>query len=140
MRITSQKQADKLIKDGVLGCMGDLEITCDIDIRAHLIVDGSIAAENITAETISAWDINAGNVTAGNVSAWDIKARDIDYYAVCFAHINITCRSIKGRRENSKHFCLDGEITIEGKKHTIAIDGKEIEISEDSFNKLKESL
>ena len=42
-----------------------------------------------------------------NISAWDIT-----YFAVCDVHSNILCKSIKGRRENSKHFCLDGKITI----------------------------
>jgi len=66
-------------------------------------------------------DINAWNINAGDINAWDIKAVDIDaldisYYAVCFAYNNISCKTIKGKRENSKHFCLDGKIEQEAKK------------------------
>ena len=70
---------------------------------------------NIKAWDINAWDIKAGNIDAGDINAWDIKARDINYHAVCFAYNNITCKSIKGIRENSRHFCLDGKITIKKK-------------------------
>ena len=40
------------------------------------------------------------------------NAGNIKYYAVCFAYKGITCKSIRGKRENSKHFCLDDEIII----------------------------
>ncbi len=48
-----------------------------------------------------------------NISASNINARNITYYAVCFAHHNIRCRSIKGRRTNHKHYVLDGVIDVE---------------------------
>ena len=67
---------------------------------------------NIYARDIDAWDINAKNIDAGDINARDIDAWDIEYYAVCFANESITCKSIKGNRANSKHFCLDGEIKI----------------------------
>ena len=59
-------------------------------------------------------DIKAENVYAGNIDAWDINAENIKYLAVCFAYKNITCKSIKGKFENSKHFVLDGKMEIGG--------------------------
>lgn len=50
------------------------------------------------------------DVDAWDVNAWDVNAGNISYYAVCFAYHNIKCKSIKGRRDNSKHFVLDGKI------------------------------
>jgi len=79
----------------------DVCICCDIDI-SFSISAGDISARNISAENISAWDI----------SAWGISAWNISYFAVCYAYKNILCKSIKGRRKNCKHFCLDGKITI----------------------------
>lgn len=76
------------------------------DLLFDLVVKGNITADDITARYIT-----AGNITAGNISAWDINALDINYYAVCFAYQNIKCESIKGSRENAKHFVLDGKIT-----------------------------
>ena len=35
-----------------------------------------------------------------------------NYYAVCVAYNNIECKSIKGRRKNSKHFVLDGKLEV----------------------------
>lgn len=67
----------------------------DVEFRCNIDVEASIKALEIIAR-----DINAGN----------IKAKDIVYYAVCFAYEKLVCKSIKGRRENSKHFCLDSEI------------------------------
>jgi len=52
-------------------------------------------------------DIDAGNIDAGNIHAGDIA-----YYAVCFAYESIKCKSISGRRKNSRHFALDDEIKI----------------------------
>ena len=96
-----------------------------IDISAfHLSVEASIEV----AGNIKAWDINAGDIKAvdikvGNINAWDITARDIkagnikakkvEYYAVAFAYQNIKVKSIKGRRENAKHFVLDGKLEVE---------------------------
>ena len=82
------------------------------DINADDINADDINAGDITAWGITAKDIDAWNINADDINAKDISARDIEYYAVCFAYNNITCSSIKGRRDNAKHFVLDGEITI----------------------------
>ena len=84
----------------------DVEFLFDVDVLSN------IAAYNIYADNIDAWNINAANI-----EALDIKANDISYYAVCFAYKNIECNTIKGRRENSRHFVLDGELIVGGKKN-----------------------
>ena len=83
------------------------------NINAHNIYARDINAWNIYARDINAWDINARDIKAWDINARDIKAQHIIYYAVCFAYTNITCKSIAGIRGNAKHFCLDGQITIE---------------------------
>lgn len=92
---------------------GDIDVF-DISARnisARNISAGNISAGNISARDISAWNISAGNISAENISAErNISARNILYYAVCFAYNDISCLSIKGKRKNSKHFCLDGKI------------------------------
>ena len=104
---------------------------CDIDaldIKAHNIHAWNIDAryidtKNIKANNINAYDIYANNINAwnidvvnnikaGNIEANYINALDINYHAVCFAYKNIKCKSIKGRRENHKHFALDGKIEV----------------------------
>jgi hypothetical protein len=87
------------------------------DINAGHIDALDINAWDINARNINAWDINARNINALDINAWDINARNIDaldisYFAVCFACYNITCKSIKGSRNNCKHFVLDGEIKM----------------------------
>lgn len=105
---------------------------CDIDaldIKAHNIHAWNIDAryidtKNIKANNINAYDIYANNINAwnidvvnnikaGNIEANYINALDINYHAVCFAYKNIKCKSIKGRRENAKHFVLDGTLEVE---------------------------
>lgn len=98
----------------------------DIDawnIRANDIITWDIRARDINAWNITAWDVNAWDVNAWDIRALDIETRDINarniysknisYYAVCFAYYNIKCISIKGRRENAKHFVLDGTLEVE---------------------------
>lgn len=104
---------------------GDI-IGGDIDVLK--IVAGHINAGNINARNIEACDIDALNIKAGDIAAVNIKvnniycenieainieALDINYYAVCFAYHNIKCKSIKGRRNNAKHFVLDGTLEVE---------------------------
>ena len=117
------------------------------DIEALNIIAWNIEALNINAEDINAWDINAKDINAEDINARDINAKDINaedinalninYYAVCFAYKNINCTSIKGHRNNAKHFVLDGKITIKPKTYKIKIDDKEIELSEESYNNFK---
>jgi hypothetical protein len=102
------------------------------DINAWDINAKDINARDINAMNINAWDINADNINAGNIDAGDIS-----YYAVCFAYGNIVCKSIEGRRENAKHFCLDGAITYkESDKVKITVEGKEVEIRRESAKAL----
>jgi len=99
------------------------------NINAEDIYANNITANNITANNINAYDINAEDIGAYDIKAEDINANnitaeDVAYYAVCFAYNNIKCKSIKGRRANSKHFCLDGELTFKpGDKVKVVFDG-----------------
>ena len=119
--INTQEELEALIVDGRIVIDDHLHITCNVrveaDIKAWNIKAWNIKAWNIKAWNINAGNINAGNINAGNINAGNINARfidagHIDYYAVCFAYKYIVCTSIEGRRENSKHFCLDGEIAF----------------------------
>ena len=84
------------------------------DISAENISAWNITAGDISAENITAWNISAsGDITAaGNISAENISAENIRYYAVCFAYKDIVCLSITGKRDNCRHFCLDGKIEL----------------------------
>ena len=99
---------DIKVEGNIKGCF-DLKVKGNINAM-------NINAMNINAMNINAMNINAWNINAGDINAGDINAGDIIYYAVCFAYKNIKCTSIKGRRINCKHFCLDGEITFKGKE------------------------
>jgi hypothetical protein len=90
----------------------------DVEFNFNLYVSACINAQNIKAWNINAYDINAWNIKASNIKAYDIKARninagDIYYYSVCFAYNGITCKSIQGRRDNHKHFVLDGYTIVQ---------------------------
>lgn len=93
----------------------DLDIRTS-DINAKNINAFDIRACNIKACNIDACDIKAMNIEAWDINAWNIEAQDISYYAVCFAYNNIKCKSIKGRRNNAKHFVLDGKLEVENDK------------------------
>ena len=103
---------------------GNLVLTEDTTYKGNLVVKGNISGKagekhnltvkgDISAVNISVWDISARDISAENIIAWNISARDIFYDSICFAHKNIKCKSIHGRCENSRHFVLDGKITIE---------------------------
>ena len=98
----------------------DGETHLSVKFNFDLKINANIDARNIDARNIDAWDIHAGNIDARNIhagnidaldiDAWDIDAGDINYYAVCIARKSFKCYSIKGRRENSIHLCLDNPI------------------------------
>ena len=93
-----------------------------LNIEAGNIEAWNIEALNIKAGNIEAWNIEALNIKAGNIEAWNIKAGniealnieawDISFYAVCWSYSSLKCKSIAGRRDNSKYFCLDNEVEI----------------------------
>jgi len=115
----------------------------DIDVRnikAHDIDANNITAHDIKANNIYVRNIDANNIYANNINADNIDADNIDYYVFCIAFKSFKCKSISGRRENSIHKCLDKEIEFKKESVEIIIDGKKIEISKESYEKLKESL
>ena len=136
----TQEEIEADIKDGALTVEGDVKFEVSFSIMASLKIAGDIDARDINARDIIAWDINAGNINArdinardinardinawdinardidardinaGDIDAWDINARDISFYAVCFAYMKFVCKSVIGRRDNSKFFCLDSDV------------------------------
>ena len=71
---------------------------------------GDINAWNIDAANINAGDINAWNIDAADINALNIDAANINYYAVCIAYQTFSCMSVRGKRKNAIHTCLDREI------------------------------
>ena len=158
LTLTSNEQAEKLIKDGVLAVDDDVEIAFDgfsieADIKCRNIYSKDyrrdinckdINCRNIDCMDINCKDINCGNINCRDINCWDINCgnidcRDISYYAVCFAHKSLKCTFIKGRRDNCKHFCLNGEITFKEKdddevKVKVEVEGKTVMISRKSAN------
>ena len=96
---------------------GDLTVNFDICIEASIDAR-NIRAGNIRAGNIRAWNIDARNIRAGNIRAGNIDARNISYYACCFAYESFKCKALTGRRETSKHFCLDSDIVFEEEVET----------------------
>jgi hypothetical protein len=76
-------------------------------IRFNLIIKGDLNCLDLNCENLNCLDLNCGNL-----NCLDLNCGNCSYYAVAFAYYNIKCKSIKGRRENSKHFVLDGKIEI----------------------------
>ncbi|NCD06389.1 MAG: hypothetical protein EOL97_09735 [Spirochaetia bacterium] len=100
--------------ENLLDVKFNFNLNIESDIRTHNITAYDIKAWNIYADDINAYDIKAWNIDACNINAYDIDAENIEYYAVCFAYNTLKCKSIKGIRENAKHFCLDNEIEFKG--------------------------
>jgi len=145
----TQKEVEKDIVDDVLKINEDVTFECNIDIDASInaynINAYNINAYNINAYNINAWGINAYNINAYNIDAHNIDAHninawDIEYHAFCIAYETLKVKTIKGRRTNSFHKCLDNEIGYKKDTKTISIDGKDIEISEESFEELKKQF
>ncbi|MEG0485778.1 MAG: hypothetical protein RR576_10065 [Oscillospiraceae bacterium] len=88
---------------------------CDIDAQDIIAKDIEVCdinARGINARGINAQDIDAKDIKACDIKAWNINAQDISYWAVCFAQFTFKCKSIVGKRKNSKHFCLDSKIVV----------------------------
>ena len=101
MRIyKTQQEVESDIKDGLLKVDDDVKIECNINIKAHIICR----------------NLNCRNLDCRDLNCMDLDCRNLSYYAVAFAYESFKCKSIEGRRNNSKHFCLDSEVIITGGK------------------------
>ena len=94
----------------------------DLNVKSNIYA-WNIYARNINALNIHVKDIcvcylDANDIKVHDINAQRINANNISYYAVCYAYENIKCKSIKGRKNNSKHFVLDGHISIDGSIET----------------------
>ena len=115
----TQDEINADIKHGVLEYNGDIVITFDCKLDAHIkamdiyamdIEAWDIKALSIKARNIYARDIKAHNINAWNIRALSIKAQDINYFASCISFERLACKTIVGRYKNSIHKCLDSEI------------------------------
>ena len=95
----------------------------DLNVKSNIyawnIYARNINALNIHAKDICVYYLDANDIKVHDINAQRINANNISYYAVCYAYENIKCKSIKGRKNNAKHFALDGNIYIDGSIETI---------------------
>ena len=89
------------------------------NIYAWNIYARNINALNIYAKDVYACRLDVNDIKVHDINAQRINANNISYYAVCYAYENIKCKSIKGRKNNAKHFVLDGHVYIDGSIETI---------------------
>ncbi len=99
LTITSNEQANLLVKNGVLAVDDDIEIAFDgfrieADIRCKNIYSKG-KRRDINVLDIDAFDIYAGHIYAGYMYVLDINATDI--IAESCKYTKITCNSIKVR-------------------------------------------
>ena len=106
-----------------------------LNINARDIKAIEITAEDIDALDIKADNINARNIDARNIIAWNIKAWNISYFVFCLACRSFVCGSVYGRRANSIHKCLDGDIVIRKLKQTVTL-----QVTDEELDKIKKLL
>ena len=99
----TQQELEADIKDGLLKVDDDVKIECNININASII-----------CWNLDCMNLNCGNLDCRDLNCMDLDCRNLSYYAVAFAYESFKCKSIEGRRNNSKHFCLDSEVKITG--------------------------
>lgn len=109
--IKDNEELKSYIKDGEIVFNESIECNFDINVNA-----------NINAWDINAWRIKARDINAVDIKSWNINAWSISYHAFCVSYNNIECTSIEGRRKNSFHKCLDGELKIKEQEHIMTIE------------------
>jgi len=113
-------EGDLKVKGNILGKGGE---------RFNLIVKGNLDCWNLNCWNLNCCDLDCYDLDCMNLNCCDLDCGDLNcmnldckenvsYYAVCFAYNNIKCKSIEGRRDNSKHFVLDGEIIIDNEEES----------------------
>ena len=114
----TQAEVESDIKDGLLRVNDNVKIECNISINASIIcwdLDcGNLECMDLDCKDLNCWDLNCWDLNCRNLNCWDLNCMDLSYSAVAFAYESFKCKSIKGRRNNSKHFCLDSEVIIMG--------------------------
>ena len=131
MRIyKTQQEVESDIKDGLLRVNDNVKIECNISINA------SIICWDLDCGDLDCWDLDCGDLNCGDLNCMDLNCMDLDckdlncmdlncrdlncmdlsYYAIAVAYYKFKCKSVVGRRNNSKHFCLDSEVIITGGK------------------------
>ena len=70
---------------------------------------------DLDCKNLDCWNLKCDNLNCGDLNCGELKARNVSYYGVAFAYSSMEVESIKGRRDNSKHFCLDSKIVIKKK-------------------------
>ena len=107
---------------------GDLKVEGNISgkdgNRYNLIVKGNLDCLDLDCLDLDCWDLDCWDLNCGDLNCWDLECLDLDcwdlncgnlnFYAVAFAYNSFKCKSVKGRRENHKYFCLDKEVEVTG--------------------------
>ena len=124
----TQQELEADIKDGLLKVDDDVKIECNININASIIcwnLDcGYLYCQNLDCWDLDCMDLDCGDLNCGDLNCMDLNCGDLNckdlncgdlsYYAIAVAYYKFKCKSVVGRRNNSKHFCLDSEVIITG--------------------------
>ncbi len=100
----------------------------DMTFKENLIVKGNIFGKNgkkfnlevkgnLEGHNLTCLDLKCHNLDCLDLECENLDCMNLSYFAVAIAYKSFKCNSVKGKRKNSKHFCLDSEIEITGEKN-----------------------
>ncbi len=90
------------------------DLECN-DLKCFDLECNDLKCCNLECYNLECYNLKCLNLNCENLNCWNLKAKNVSYYAIAFAYYSMEVESIKGRRDNSKHFCLDDEIALKKK-------------------------
>jgi hypothetical protein len=106
--------------EGNIICEGgtfNLEVFGDLNCR-------NLDCGDLNCRNLNCWNLDCGDLNCRNLKCWDLDCgdlncrnldcKDLNFSAVAFSYKSFKCKSVIGRRTNSKYFCLDREVEITG--------------------------
>ena len=109
----TQAEVESDIKDGLLKVDDDVKIECNININASIIC-WNLDCMDLDCRDLNCMDLDCRELNCRDLNCGNLDCRDLSYYAIAVAYYKFKCKSVVGRRINSKHFCLDSEVKITG--------------------------
>ncbi len=135
--INKKEEMEKYLAGNTYVIEDDVTININLDLKCRDLKCNDLECNDLECNNLKCRNLECNDLECNDLECWDLvchylECSNLSYYAFAIAYSSFRCKTVKARRENGFHKCLDSEIEYikDEPKETIKIGGVVFDKSE----------
>ncbi len=113
--INKKEEMEKYLVGNTYVIADDVTININLDLKCRDLKCNDLKCRNLKCwdlkcNDLECNDLECNNLKCNDLECYNLECSNLSYYAFAIAYSSFRCKTVKARRENGFHKCLDSKI------------------------------